>query len=79
MWALGVLKPLGGPTVKVLVPTATAWKVADPAAWFAENGTGVVIVPVAGVPLVIGTWTVRPPRTDCNATKVSVLGSSRPD
>ena len=75
----GGLNPAGTPTVRRLVPVASG---ANAVARFSVspglNIAGLpMIVPTAGVPLVTGTLTVNPPRTDCPkmaGTKVS--GSS---
>src|SRR5439155_239469 len=62
---LGVLKPAGTPTVRILMPAATGWK----AVLELELSPGLktaglpTIVPTEVVPLVTGTFTVSPPRT----------------
>ena len=75
---LGVLKPAGTPTVRILMPTARGWK----AVLELELSPGLktaglpTIVPTEGVPLVTGTFTVSPPRTACWLWMVRVFGSN---
>lgn len=62
---VGVLKPVGVPTLTCAVPTATAWNVALDEDCPPENAIGLVMVPAAVLSLVIVTETVNPGRTGC--------------
>lgn len=73
---VGALNPAGTPTTRFVLPSLTAWKVAVPTVWFPVKLTGEVIVPIDGVPLVIDTWALNPPRRACRATKFKLLASS---
>ena len=58
----GVLKPAGVPTVRLVIPAATGWKVVEPLDAPEANTTGlVVIVPIAVLELVTGTLTGASP------------------
>ena len=72
---VGVLKPVGVPTVMFTVPFAIAWKVALPAAWLPVKLTGDDMVPLEGASVDIGTWTVSPPRRGWSATKLRLVES----
>src|SRR5262245_50310659 len=75
---LGVLKPAGTSTVSRVVPAALgANAVLELKLSPGLNTAGLpAIVPTAGVPLVTGTLTVSPPRTDWKPANAIVSASS---
>ena|ERR1043166_7074134 len=76
---LGVANPAGVDSTKLVVPTASGWKIAEVDKVSEVIVTGLVtIVPMVVSELVMVTLTLRPLRIFCTAWKVRVEGLSWP-